>query len=295
MRSWPALDIRFPPQSPPLNPRPPVPDPRPPLPDLMSATLLDFDCLAVEELDDTHWRVSFRDAAERDGAGQALNRIFEGTGLSLASTELPDEDWAARSQEALGAVTVGRIVVAPPWHVPADERADDSLVITIQPSMGFGTGHHASTRLCLLALQDLPVAEADVLDVGTGSGVLAIAAAFLGARRVEALDDDADALASARENVALNAMEGRVVLRGGDVRSEHLEPADIVLANLTGALLVRAADTLLNAVRTGGHLIVSGLMVSEEADVVSALLHNATVVNRAAEDEWLALTLRKDP
>lgn len=293
MRSWSALDIRF--------PRSPLPnlsavasakaDPRSPLSDLVSAALMDFDCAAIEECDDTYWRVSFRDAAERDRARQELHRIFEGAGLSLASTELPDEDWATRSQQALGPVRVGRIVVTPPWLAP-NEHLDDALVITILPSMGFGTGHHASTRLCLLALQGLPVADAVVLDVGTGSGILAIAAARLGAERVTALDDDPDALASARENVALNGVEGQVVLRGGDLRSEPLEPADIVLANLTGALLARAADALLASVRPGGHLVVSGLMMSEEAAVVSALSRNATVVKRAAEDEWLALTLR---
>ena len=194
-----------------------------------------------------------------------------------------DEDWAARSQAALKAVTVERIIVAPPWDVP--------LTIVIQPSMGFGTGHHATTRLCLTALQRLDVKGRDVLDVGTGSGVLAIAASRLGAASVRACDDDQDAIQAAWENLALNP--GAVVtMLVGDLRTLQLEPAHVVLANITGGLLVATAARLISLTAAHGHLILSGFQVAEERDVVAAFT-GASLVERFEEDSWLSVTLRK--
>ena len=102
---------------------------------------------------------------------------------------MPDDDWAARSQQSLTAVRAGSFIVAPPWDLP-DSPPADVTVIVIEPSMGFGTGHHATTRLCLRLLSDIDVSDLDVLDLGTGSGVLSMAAALRGARRVVGIDVD---------------------------------------------------------------------------------------------------------
>ena len=157
--------------------------------------------------------------------------------------------------------------------------------------MGFGTGHHESTRLCLAALQRMPLDGRSVVDVGTGSGVLAIAAARLGAAHALGLDDDRDALDSAAANVGLNAIPaGRVEMRQGNLLTEALPVADVVLGNLTGALLRRAAATLMAAVAPGGCLIVSGFTEDERLAVEHAF---APMVVAEAEREhgWLALTL----
>jgi ribosomal protein L11 methyltransferase len=168
-------------------------------------------------------------------------------------------------------------------------------VIVIQPSMGFGTGHHATTRLCLAALQNLDLKGQRVIDVGTGSGVLAIAASLLGADRVVAIDDDPDAIQAARENVTLN--EGAKVethvtdLRSFESRIPNPESRfDIVLANLTGGLLIQAAERLQALARTGGHLVLSGFMAHEAADVLCA--YSALAVrSRTDEDEWACVVL----
>jgi ribosomal protein L11 methyltransferase len=136
--------------------------------------------------------------------------------------------------------------------------------------MGFGTGHHATTRLCLQALQELDVTGKRVLDVGTGSGVLAIAAARLGAADVVGIDVDPDAVTSAHENLDANPEAEHVRFETVDVRDMRLPASDIVLANLTAAVLVRAADLLASTVAPEGVLIVSGVQTHERDDVVRA-------------------------
>jgi ribosomal protein L11 methyltransferase len=264
VRTWPALDIH-------------------PVSELVQAALVDYEATAVDERSSEDWRVFFTTADERARAGAALHIQFPD--LTITPIDVPDENWAARSQASLRAVHVGNIVVAPPWDVPAGP----ALVIVIQPSMGFGTGHHATTRLCLAALQRLDLRGKSVLDVGTGSGVLAIAASLLGAGHVVAIDDDADAISSARENVELNPLSD-VALSVADLRSATIAPADVVLANLTGGLLTAAAPTLQGLTARGGRLILSGLMAAEEPDVLTAFAP-WRVEHRMEEDEWVCLTI----
>ena len=169
-------------------------------------------------------------------------------------------------------------------------RGPQALTIIIQPSMGFGTGHHATTRLCLAALQITDLTHAFVLDAGTGSGVLAIAAVRLGAARALGLDTDVDAIRSARENLALNPDVGDVAFEVADLTSTALPTADIVTANLTGALLVRAAARLVGAVRPGGTLILSGLLSHERTEILQAFAA-LELFWEQEKDGWLGLAL----
>ncbi len=190
-RRWPALEVRS-----------PVTDPTGLVDGLVAAALDDHGPLAIEDLippplppgglwDPTappppeppptpvNWRVCFSDVVARDAALASLAALD--LDLSLVPVDLPDDDWVARSQAANRAVTAGRYIVAPPWDVPSPLPPDYTLII-IDPSMGFGTGHHQTTRLCLTLLSGLDVRGRSVLDLGTGSGVLAMAAALAGAR-----------------------------------------------------------------------------------------------------------------
>jgi ribosomal protein L11 methyltransferase len=157
--------------------------------------------------------------------------------------------------------------------------------------MGFGTGHHATTRLCLEALQDLDLRGRTVLDVGTGSGILAIAARLLGAAAVIGVDDDRDAIAAAVENLGHNPRVSHVQFEVRDIRIGQVAPADVVTANLTGALLTRIAAVLQDAVSPGGSLIVSGLQQHERDDVVQKF-GRAQVVWERQEDEWIGIVFR---
>jgi ribosomal protein L11 methyltransferase len=280
--------------------------------ELLAAVLDDFAPLAIEDLaerplppgglwDPTvppipeppptplRWRVFFTDAAGRAlamrGIGAALPQ------LQLSSVDVPDEDWAARSQQALTAVTAGRYVVAPPWDIPeAAAGPAGRVLIVIEPSMGFGTGHHPTTRLCLRLLSGLDVSELRVLDIGTGSGVLAMAAALSGARDVVGIDIDRDAIDSATTSAAMNPLPPVVRFEVSDFRSAPPPPADLVIANLTGGMLRMTASLLVDLKRSGGTLIVSGFDHSE-VDAVSAAFDGLTEIERLEEASWMALRL----
>ncbi len=173
------------------------------------------------------------------------------------------------------------------------------FVIFINPSMGFGTGHHASTRLCLHLLQQIPLAGASVLDVGTGSGILAIAARRLGAGVVAAIDPDPDALQSARENCETNNEQATIDLRDvelGRAAAELGRAFDIVLANLTGALIARHARGLADLTREGGRVIASGFQIYEADDVAGALEDvRLRVTHRIEEEDWVGLVASARP
>jgi ribosomal protein L11 methyltransferase len=266
--------------------------------DLLLALLDDFSPSAVENRPAPSaggpdvWRVFFSSPGARDAAAAALGAAFTGNELLIAAIDVPDGDWARRAQADLRAIRIGRLVVAPPWDVPAEARAASEPVIVIEPSMGFGTGHHATTRLCLTALQTIELAGRCATDVGTGSGVLALAAWRLGAARVLAFDHDADALAAARTNVDRNGASACVELRRSDLEEGAGEPADVVLANLTGAALRRHAGSLLDLARRGGVLILSGMLSEETHAVAAAFRDRARIAWRADEDGWVGLLLR---
>lgn len=286
MKTWPALEVSAPTQ-----------------PDLFQAALVDYTIAAIDETSRPNaWCVFFNSSADRDAAAKALTRQFPD--LSIKPLDVPDEDWVARSQASLKAVQIGSVIVAPPWDVPHTGRLQPlspaeagatrlrrPLVIVIRPSMGFGTGHHATTRLCLLALQQIDLHARSVIDVGTGSGLLAIVASRLGAARAVGIDDDPNALHAAAENLALNRAAD-VTLRAEDVRSSAAEPFDVVVANLTGALLRDAAKPLQDHGAEGAHFVLSGFTRNEEADVLRSYA-GLTVKSRTEQDEWLCVTLQR--
>jgi len=281
-RLVPALELFFPPLS-----------THPDLPDRVAVALDGAGLAAVHEAGsdaEPLWRVFLTDPAGTSRVAAQLQDEFAADGCRVTQVEIEDEDWAARSQANLTHVRVGRLVVAPPWDIPPGLPHDTHLIV-IPPSMGFGTGHHETTRLCLRLLQDLDLRGKRLVDVGTGSGVLAIAAVLLGAGSVEGIDYDEDALTSARESVAVNGLSGRIRLRAADIRSDRTAAADVVTANLTGALLVAVAPELASMADAGGSLILSGFQPPEAASVVDAFAPFATVASLIVDGEWHAAHL----
>lgn len=262
--------------------------------------LLDVDgtgSIGLEE-DDAGVSLYFLDPAERDDALAHLARAGWSSRALLSVMNVPDDGWAARSQADLPAVRVGRIIVSPPWdreRVTAELSAlapsNRPDVIEVEPSTGFGTGHHQSTRLCLEALQQVDVTGLDVLDIGTGSGVLAVAAVRRGARHALGIDPDQDAIEAATDTVARNGASA-VSLRRTGLDDPSLVPAPLVFANLTGVLLRREAAQVQALVTPGGTLILSGF-TEDEAPWVQQAFDGCDLEARLDEELWVSLRLRR--
>ena len=270
--------------------------PAPPDDDALGRAIAAIDDARPTAIDDREagLRAFFSNPSDRDTAAALLRE--HDPSLTIVAVDVPDEAWAERSQASIGAVRIGRIVVAPPWIArPHDDI--EAIWIPIQPSMGFGTGHHASTRLCLALLQEFDVRGKSVLDIGTGSGVLAIAAWCLGSPRVLAIDHDDDALISARENVALNHAEEAIDLRALDLeRAPASVQFDVVLANITGAMLRKHAVAIAGLVARHGSAILSGFQTDEADDVARAFADAGLAESARREEEtWVALRLTSSP
>jgi ribosomal protein L11 methyltransferase len=201
--------------------------------------------------------------------------------------EVPDQDWLGEWKKSWQPVTVGeRFIIAPPWAEIAD--TGDRIVIRIEPGMAFGTGTHETTRLCLLAIEKY-FTGGSFLDVGTGTGILAIAAAKLFPdARVEAIDTDAQAVEIAAVNARLNGVAENIEFRVGSI-DETTASADLLCANLTADVISAILPPLLGA--TCGRLVLSGIL-DTQLETVRARLHQcgvSEVLEIMSDGEWIAL------
>jgi ribosomal protein L11 methyltransferase len=204
----------------------------------------------------------------------------------LKFREVEGRDWLAEWKKGWRPVEVGRFVVAPPW---SEVEGRERLVIRVEPGMAFGTGTHETTRLCLAAVEK-HFRGGSFLDVGTGTGVLAIAAAKLNpSARVEACDTDPLAVSVAEENARLNGVADRVEFRVGTV-DDTTASADLVCANLTADVILPLLPALLGA--TCGRLVLSGILTTQ-APQVAARLNELGVgdYELTGDGEWVAITV----
>jgi ribosomal protein L11 methyltransferase len=260
----------------------------------------------VEEVTDgaqARLRAFFPSAAGGVGLSERVDLFLDGLrelGLTAGSralvTPVADTDWAAAWREHFRPIAVGhRLLVTPPWETPA---ASDRLVVTIEPGRAFGTGHHGTTAGCLELLESLVVSErpARALDLGTGSGILAVAAARLGVAEVLACDTDPDAVAAAEANAARNGVADRVSAVLADAAALTTPPVPLVLANLLAAAHRTLAPRYGQLVARGGALVLGGLLDGEADGVAAALVaHGFRRVAERNLEGWTSLALRHAP
>ncbi|MCP4679463.1 MAG: 50S ribosomal protein L11 methyltransferase [Deltaproteobacteria bacterium] len=267
--------------------------------DEISWLLVDFGAQAVEQRDETTMKASgaelcmllagFSGPTDRDLARAALHSHLDEK-TEVRSVDVTDDGWSTRWREFHQPVILEKLQIIAPWMDPPTK---DRIAIVIDPGQAFGTGGHDTTHLILEMLEGRSELPREVLDVGTGSGVLAIAAVKLGAKKVTAIDIDEDAFAATRENAQANQVADHIDTLLGTARDLD-ETWSLVLANLELGVFLKSAGSIAKRVAPGGKVLLSGLLIGQVEQCLS-LWPGFELVARREKDGWAALALRRIP
>lgn len=215
--------------------------------------------------------------------------------VSVSVSQIPSQDWNEAWARSVQPLRIGRMVIRPSWERVSLGPSD--IEIVLDPKQAFGTGHHATTRMLLLWLQQDIRGGEIVLDVGTGSAILAMAAVKLGARSARGLEIDPVAVDCAREYVELNQLGDRIEILTGtlaDLTEGNWPIPDLVLANLDRQTVLNLADDLAALATRGARVLVSGILVEQEEEVVDHFSNLGLVCAKRGEEEgWVAMTFFK--
>lgn len=236
--------------------------------------------------------------ADNDNAVEVLSFLKErmmaaGIDFNLGSEIVDDTDWNENWKKYFKAFEIGdRIAVCPSWE--KYENKDNRTVISLDPGAAFGTGTHATTSLCLEILENKVKSDSEILDVGTGSGILSIASMLLGAKSAIGVDIDALSVKTANENAKRNGVERDTKFIVGDLADKISGKYDIVCANIVADVIIRLFDNIGEFMKDDGILIISGI-IDIRADEVekSALEHGFKIVENLTREEWHAYVLVK--
>lgn len=216
--------------------------------------------------------------------------------LDLGSTEievqdLEDRDWNSEWKKNFKPFKLGdSVVIKPTWE--AYPQKEGEIIIEIDPGAAFGTGTHETTSLCIEQLEGKIDSESMVLDIGTGTGILAILSSKLGAKDVLGIDIDDDSVRIAKENVEVNDCEN-VDIKKGNLLDKVDYEADIVVANITADIIIRMVSQLSKVLKNGGLFISSGILSTKVENVRTALLeNNFDIVETLVKGEWAGITAR---
>ena len=238
-------------------------------------------------------RLPARFSALQEGLARLRDAKPDCGSLKLETREVPDEDWAESWKQSWKPLRAGKhFVIKPTWENLTPQPED--RVIEMDPGMAFGSGYHETTALCLALLEENVHAGDRVIDVGTGSGILAIGAAMAGAGSVLAIDIDPDAVRVARENVIHNGVDACVRVQEGNLLDRVEEVCDLCTVNIIAQVLCAFARPLVSHIRPGGLLICSGIISSRKEDVRDALLEAGyEILEIRPRGEWVAFLARR--
>lgn len=225
-------------------------------------------------------------------------KALEGRGVSIApgiitTSELADEDWSDTWKQYFHTEKPGdRIVIKPSWE--QYEPQADEIVVELDPGAAFGTGTHATTSMCICELEKLVQPGMKVFDVGTGSGILSIIAAKLGAKDIQAVDYDDSVLKIVQENLEENHVENVISVAQSDLMQNVHGKANLVIANIVADIIIRLFDQLDEHLEEDGTLLTSGIIEDRIDDVINAATaHGYGVVKRMENKGWACITFKK--
>lgn len=271
--------------------------------DIISALLFDAGCSGIVEKRDNEATILVA-SFDASGVIDPINAFkyslsslpYDVNGIVdvTAVTDVPLDDWETSWREGLTAVESGsRLVIHPSW-VPY-ENTDGRIEIIIDPKMAFGTGHHATTALCLEQLERLDIAGKRIIDAGIGSGVLAIAAVKLGATVAHGFDHDEWSVANARENAVINGVADRIRIDHASLADWQADPSPVVFANMISGVLVPHLPRFRSLLEPDGCIVFSGLLDEEESMFTTAARDNGFGIDQiTCRDEWIAVRAHLD-
>jgi ribosomal protein L11 methyltransferase len=211
----------------------------------------------------------------------------------LGVSTIPDENWNSSWQQYFGPQYIGKnVLVLPPW-ITLPEIDKKRIVITINPGMAFGTGIHPTTKICLELLEKYiqPHTVCSILDVGCGSGILSIASRKLGAERVLGIDISTSALEASWQNIAYNDVD-KIIISGESIEKIS-ETFDIVVSNMLLGEIIGIKDEFKKKVKSGGYLILSGILNEQENEIRACILPDFRLVRKKQEGEWRGFVFKK--
>lgn len=257
--------------------------------------LLDLDFYGFEQMDDQ--LVAFVEKPRfNDSSREYIEQLviaFPGA-ESMEMEEVKEENWNRTWEKSIEPQVVGTFLVRPTWSLKEPESGQ--ILLEIDPKMSFGTGYHATTRLMLRYLQRLNCENKTVLDAGTGTGILAIAALKLGAKSAVGFDFDSWSEQNAVENALINDVQSRFEIRLGSFEQiKEKENFDLTLANINRNVIIEFLPKLVEATKPGGTLCLSGLMDSDEDRIRNEVKkYPLKIMNVEREEEWVLFQLKKD-
>jgi ribosomal protein L11 methyltransferase len=212
----------------------------------------------------------------------------------ITISEVHEEEWATAWKKYYKPVKISeRITIIPTWE-EYEKVSTDELIVELDPGMAFGTGTHPTTVMCIQALEKTMYPDNEVIDVGTGSGVLSIAAAKLGAKSVTALDLDEVAVKSARLNIKLNKCQSQVTVRQNNLLDNIDGQTDLIVANILAEIIMRFDDQAFELLKPGGKFIVSGIIRGKKDEVKQSLINNGFELEETLlMEDWVAFIAKK--
>ena len=236
--------------------------------------------------------------SECDNAAEALEFLKERLAaekipFSLGSVGVEDTDWNENWKKYFHPIEIGKkLAVVPSWE--KYENKENRTILSIDPGAAFGTGTHATTSLCLEMLQDKITPDTKMLDIGAGSGILALSAVLLGAENAVGVDIDAQSVKTAKENAEINGISDKTEFIVGDLADKISGQYDVICANIVADVIIRLLPDAKAFMKDNTSLIISGIIDIRKDDVLSAVAENGfTVTEESYRDNWCAFTLVK--